>query len=326
MFVWRQFALCAREVSDFVGGVLCERLHLAGAATRACSRRSLLRGAMLVLVFGLGAFMAAAEESPSAEAITGQYVMGGGASRMVLVLAEGGAFVMTSPSHFGTEGEVSGQWSLYESQLVLRTLSPGRKFRWVLETFPRGDRFDLVPEETLEAYKENPQSSGTRYRRVANAPPLRPATVASKGSSGVDAPGAMVRRESIPQRREVIGVDRSPGPARRPAAQPVARIAKASDLKMFAYMPTLAEPPDLRALRGPGLARLSFDARGKVTSVAILQSTGNHAFDADAADALRKWRAKPGGAAAVELPLTTVTSGKRTPVRVPTSGGSMTSG
>ena len=91
-------------------------------------------------------------------------------------------------------------------------------------------------------------------------------------------------------------------------------------------MPAPAELPDMRRLSGPGLARVAFSDRGKVTDVKVVQSTGNRPFDADAVDTLRQWRIKAGAAREVELPLTTVMSGKRRPVLMQTSGGTMTSG
>jgi hypothetical protein len=43
-------------------------------------------------------------------------------------------------------------------------------------------------------------------------------------------------------------------------------------------------------------------------------------------DAYRRWRAHPGPAREIDLPLTAVTTGKKGPVRIPLSTGTLTSG
>jgi TonB family protein len=109
-------------------------------------------------------------------------------------------------------------------------------------------------------------------------------------------------------------------------ADAAARALAAKSISIFTYQPAPTSPIETRGLRGNGLARLSVNQRGAITSVAIMRSTGNRRFDAEAVDTFRRWRARPGSAREVDLPLTAVMSGKRPPVRIPLMQGSMTSG
>jgi TonB family protein len=281
---------------------------------------------------------AGADLSASNDNITGEYVMGAGASRVTLTLFRGGTFKMDSPSDMGGERRLRGEWHLYQTQLVLRTTDGARKFRWILATFPRADGFDLVPEETVALYNENPKNIGSRYRRVGSAPKLTASVSATpapadNSSSGTTLAAAgrvsqpVSRPASWPPKSAEVATSsdlaRHPPLANAPGA---VRIAKARDLTIFTYMPAPNETPDMRRLSGPGLARIAVNERGQVSNVTVLQSTGFRAFDADAVDTLRQWRTKQGVAREIELPLTTVMSGKRRPIQTPTSGGTMTSG
>jgi TonB family protein len=72
-----------------------------------------------------------------------------------------------------------------------------------------------------------------------------------------------------------------------------------------------APPPDLIQLRqhqgvkGDGVFRLHIIPKtGKVTSVEIRKSTGSRFLDQLTIDTLSRWRAKPGGNAIVDVPIT----------------------
>ena len=81
----------------------------------------------------------------------------------------------------------------------------------------------------------------------------------------------------------------------------------------FVYKPPPQTPLELRRVHGPGLARLKINERGDVTEVTILESSGHKASDLEAADALRRWKAKPGPPREVERPLIWWIAGKRKP-------------
>ena len=72
------------------------------------------------------------------------------------------------------------------------------------------------------------------------------------------------------------------------------------------YAPAPAFPPELSrpGVSGSGRFRLSFDARGKVTNVQIIQSTGNQLFDQSAINTLRQWKSAPGREWVATVPVT----------------------
>jgi TonB family protein len=163
---------------------------------------------------------------------------------------------------------------------------------------------------------------------VGNAPNLQAST--AKGGVGVTKPVSTLlisKPAMTPPRGAEIAM--SSQLAQKPKAASAAatlRIADQRDLAVFTYKPTPTDSPEMRKLSAPGLARVVFNDQGKATNVTLLQSTGDRRSDAEAIDTLRQWRIQAGAAREIELPLTTVMSGKRRPVTVPTSGGTMTSG
>ena len=104
------------------------------------------------------------------------------------------------------------------------------------------------------------------------------------------------------------------------------RVLTVSDISIFTYQPAPTRTIDARTLRDEGLARLSINGQGSVSAVRILRSSGNREYDAEAIDAFRRWRTRPGPPREIDLPLTTVTTGKKGPVRVPLVQGSLTIG
>jgi TonB family protein len=88
----------------------------------------------------------------------------------------------------------------------------------------------------------------------------------------------------------------TPTPAPRPTPKP-----------RLVYAPAPAFPRDARAPRGvawSGRFSLSFDSRGNVTKVQIVQSTGNEALDRAAISTLRQWKSAPGGEWVATVPVT----------------------
>lgn len=76
-----------------------------------------------------------------------------------------------------------------------------------------------------------------------------------------------------------------------------------ADLRnVFTYMPPPRYPPGAserrsggwRRIEGITVCRVSLDARGVVTAVQIIKSSGNKALDSAATEAFRNWRARPG--------------------------------
>lgn len=72
------------------------------------------------------------------------------------------------------------------------------------------------------------------------------------------------------------------------------------------YAPPPAFPPGVsqRGVSGTGRFRLTFDARGNVTNVQVVKSTGNPYFDSSAIETLRQWKSSPSQGWAVTVPVT----------------------
>lgn len=192
-----------------------------------------------------------------------------------------------------------------------------------------------MPEELLDLYRQNPANVGNHYRymsREATKLQVSEATpaVSSKGVAvvvnagrgavksdtrlpGEAVPSPALRKESVQARSDLIAATSAPA-------------IQGRDSTTFIYRPAPIEAMDLRVIARQGLVRLHLDERGNVTAVNVVQSTGHRQFDADACATFRRWRAKPGLPREVEMPITAVIGGTRTPIRVPTSAGSMTSG
>jgi TonB family protein len=87
----------------------------------------------------------------------------------------------------------------------------------------------------------------------------------------------------------------TPTPSPRPTAKP-----------RLVYAPAPAFPPGVspRGISGTGRFRLTFDAKGNVTSVQMVHSTGNPYFDSSAIQTLRQWKSSPSQGWAVTVPVT----------------------
>src|SRR5262249_36132820 len=71
------------------------------------------------------------------------------------------------------------------------------------------------------------------------------------------------------------------------------------------YAPAPSFPPGMsqRGVSGTGRFRLTFDARGNVTNVQVVKSTGNPYFDSSAIQTLRQWKSSPSQGWAVTVPV-----------------------
>ncbi|HET9367619.1 MAG TPA: TonB family protein, partial [Candidatus Udaeobacter sp.] len=73
------------------------------------------------------------------------------------------------------------------------------------------------------------------------------------------------------------------------------------------YAPAPAFPSELRSRPGSawsGRFRLNFNARGNVTNIQVIQSTGNNVLDQSALSTLRQWKSTPGQEWAATVPVT----------------------
>ncbi len=263
-------------------------------------------------------------------ALAGQYAIDQDPNVTLLSLLPSGQFIMRSIKNLGdqTGRQVQGAWTLKSEEVTLRVSDPSHPFRWNLHAMAHGDFFDLVPEELVNLYREAPSNRGTRYRRFAGTS-LDDERVLSRSSAPIAAAPAEKATPRTTARKEppakITKVSEAP-PRKQTAAPVQPRPSSASTAPVFIFQPGPTEEMNVGSLRGPGLARLSINARGKVSAVTIVESTGQRRFDSDAADILHRWRVKPGPPREIEVPLTDVMNGKRIPVRIPLTSGSMTSG
>jgi TonB family protein len=72
------------------------------------------------------------------------------------------------------------------------------------------------------------------------------------------------------------------------------------------YAPAPSFPPGVSrpGASGTGRFRLTFDAKGSVTNVQVVKSTGNPYFDSSAIQTLRQWKSSPSEGWAVTVPVT----------------------
>jgi TonB family protein len=95
---------------------------------------------------------------------------------------------------------------------------------------------------------------------------------------------------------EVAQAAISPTPTSRPTPKP-----------RLAFAPAPAFPSEVRSRPGTawsGRFRLNFNARGNVTNVQVIQSTGNSVLDQSALSTLRQWKSAPGQEWAATVPVT----------------------
>jgi TonB family protein len=111
--------------------------------------------------------------------------------------------------------------------------------------------------------------------------------------------GALLDRiasDAKPRWPEMVQAVVTPTPSPRPTAKP-----------RLVYAPAPAFPSEVRSRPGAtwsGRFRLNFNARGNVTNVQVIQSTGNNVIDQSALSTLRQWRSAPGQDWAATVPVT----------------------
>jgi len=105
-----------------------------------------------------------------------------------------------------------------------------------------------------------------------------------------------IASDAKPRWAETAQTVPTPTPAPRPTPKP-----------RLVYAPAPAFPRDAHVRPGvawSGRFSLSFDSRGNVTKVQIVQSTGNEGLDRAAISTLRQWKSAPGGDWAATVPVT----------------------
>jgi TonB family protein len=118
---------------------------------------------------------------------------------------------------------------------------------------------------------------------------------AVRPSNAVESLLAGIASEAKPRWPEVAEAAVTPTPAPHPTAKP-----------RLVYAPAPAFPPGMsqRGDSGTGRFRLTFNARGNVTNVQVIKSTGNPYFDSAAIEGLRQWRSAPGQDWVATVPVT----------------------
>ena len=115
-------------------------------------------------------------------------------------------------------------------------------------------------------------------------------------SNAVDSVLGGIASDAKPRWPETAQAATTPTPAPRPTPKP-----------RLIYAPAPAFPSDVRSRPGgawSGRFRLNFNARGNVTNVQVVQSTGNIALDQSALNTLRQWKSVPGQDWAATVPVT----------------------
>jgi len=105
-----------------------------------------------------------------------------------------------------------------------------------------------------------------------------------------------IASDAKPRWAETAQTVPTPTPVPRPTPKP-----------RLVYAPAPAFPRDAHVRPGvawSGRFSLSFDSRGNVTKVQIVQSTGNEALDRAAIGTLHQWKSAPGGEWAATVPVT----------------------
>jgi TonB family protein len=114
-------------------------------------------------------------------------------------------------------------------------------------------------------------------------------------SNAVDSLLGGITPDAKPRWPEVAQASVTPTPS--PRATPKPRLV---------YAPAPSFPPGMsqRGASGTGRFRLTFDAKGNVTNVQVVTSTGNPYFDSAAIQTLRQWKSSPSQGWAVTVPVT----------------------
>ena len=114
-------------------------------------------------------------------------------------------------------------------------------------------------------------------------------------SGAVDSLLAAIASETKPRWPEVAETPVTPTPSAHPTVKP-----------RLVYAPAPAFPRGMSQRGGSltGRFRLTFNAKGNVTNVQVINSTGNPYFDSAAMEGLRQWRSAPGQEWVATVPVT----------------------
>jgi len=115
-------------------------------------------------------------------------------------------------------------------------------------------------------------------------------------SNAVDSLLGQIASDAKPRWPEIARAIVTPTPAPRPTPKP-----------RLVYAPAPAFPSEVRSRPGgawSGRFRLNFNARGNVTNIQVIQSTGNNVLDQSALNTLRQWKSAPGQEWAATVPVT----------------------
>jgi TonB family protein len=105
-----------------------------------------------------------------------------------------------------------------------------------------------------------------------------------------------IASDAKPRWLEIAQASVTPTIAPRPTPKP-----------RLVFAPPPAFPSEVRSRPGAawsGRFRLNFNARGNVTNVQVIQSTGNNVLDQSALNTLRQWKSAPGQEWAATVPVT----------------------
>jgi TonB family protein len=114
-------------------------------------------------------------------------------------------------------------------------------------------------------------------------------------SNTVDSLLNRIASDAKPRWPETAQAVLTPSPSPRPTPKP-----------RLVYAPAPSFPPGMsqRGVAGTGRFRLTFDAKGNVTNLQVVKSTGNPYFDSAAIQTLRQWKSSPSQGWAVTVPVT----------------------
>jgi TonB family protein len=118
-----------------------------------------------------------------------------------------------------------------------------------------------------------------------------------RSSNSLESLLSQIASNATPRWPQTAQTSPSPSPSPRPTPTPKPRLV---------YAPAPSFPPDATrpGASGSGRFRLTFDARGNVRNVEIVQSTGNALFDQASTKTLRQWKCTPGREWVATVPVT----------------------
>lgn len=127
--------------------------------------------AKIALIFLASMPYASAHRPRDAADLVGQYQIGGSDPNypvINLTLFQNGKFFMITD--LGHDVKVRGKWRLDDRKVILSIRGRYKKkipvFGWLLQIRSQGVAYDLVPNETVDAYREDPSNVNARFGRL----------------------------------------------------------------------------------------------------------------------------------------------------------------